>query len=53
MSDNKYKLTAATCVGISIASVLSWTTWHSIWWCILHSFLGWVYVIYYAINYLC
>ena len=39
-------------MGISIASVLSWTTWHNIWWCILHSGLGWWYVIYYIIKYI-
>lgn len=43
---------AVTCMGISIASVLSWTTWHNIWWCILHSGLGWCYVIYYIIKYI-
>lgn len=45
-------LTVGTCMGISIASVLSWTTWHNIWWCILHSGLGWCYVIYYIIKYI-
>lgn len=24
-------LAIGTCMGISIASVLSWTTWHNIW----------------------
>ena len=45
-------LAVVTCMGISIASVLSWTTWHNIWWCILHSGLGWCYVIYYIIKYI-
>ena len=45
-------LTVGTCMGISIASVLSWTTWHNIRWCILHSGLGWCYVIYYIIKYI-
>ena len=45
-------LAVGTCMGISIASVLSWTTWHNIWWCILHSGLGWCYVIYYIIKYI-
>ena len=38
--------------GTCLAIVLSWTTWKSIWWAILHGVLGWIYVIYYAINYL-
>lgn len=45
-------LAVGTCMGISIVSVLSWTTWHNIWWCILHSGLGWCYVIYYIIKYI-
>ena len=44
--------TCMACMGISIASVLSWTTWHNIWWCILHSGLGWCYVVYYIIKYI-
>lgn len=49
---NTDSITCGACMGIAIATVLSWTTWHSIWWCILHSGLGWFYVIYYAIKYL-
>lgn len=44
--------TVGCCVGCSIATVLSWTTWHSIWWMILHANLGWLYVLYYIIKYL-
>ncbi len=38
--------------GSALAIVLSWTTWHSIWWAILHGIFSWFYVIYYAINYM-
>lgn len=51
-TSNGNGLAVGTCMGISIASVLSWTTWHNIWWCILHSGLGWCYVIYYIIKYI-
>jgi len=30
--------------GAAFALVLSWTTWHSFWWAVLHSFLSWIYV---------
>jgi hypothetical protein len=39
-------------MGTALAMILSWTTWHSIGWAILHGLFSWLYVIYYAINYL-
>jgi len=36
-------------LGTVIAVVLSWTTNHSIAWCIIHGFFGWFYVIYWAL----
>lgn len=38
--------------GTALAICMSWTHWHSVWWAILHGFLGWIYVIYYAIQYM-
>jgi hypothetical protein len=38
-------------VGIAIAVVISWSTNHSILWAMLHGFLNWIYVIYYALGY--
>lgn len=32
--------------GSVIAVVWSWTTNHSVLWCIIHGILGWLYVIY-------
>jgi len=37
--------------GSCLAIVISYTSWHSILWAILHGILSWVYVIYYAIKY--
>lgn len=37
--------------GSCLAMVISFTTWKSILWAILHGLLGWIYVIYYAIVY--
>ena len=37
--------------GSALAMVISFTTWHSVGWAILHGLLGWVYVIYYVIRY--
>lgn len=38
-------------VGIAIAATISWSVNHSIPWAILHGFLNWIYVIYYALGY--
>lgn len=38
-------------LGAILAVILSWTTWHSIGWAILHFFLGWIYVIYWLFKY--
>jgi hypothetical protein len=35
--------------GSCLAMVISYTTWHSIPWAILHGIFSWGYVIYYAI----
>ena len=37
--------------GSALAMVISFTTWHSVGWAILHGLLGWVYVIYYVVRY--
>lgn len=37
--------------GTLIAIILSWSTWHSILWVIVHGLLGWLYVFYWAIKY--
>ena len=38
--------------GCALAITISWAAWHSIWWAIIHGVSGWVYVIYYAIQYM-
>lgn len=35
--------------GSCLAMVISYTSWHSIFWAIIHGLLGWIYVIYYII----
>ena len=37
--------------GTLIAAGISYLKWHSLGWMILHGFLGWFYIIYYAIRY--
>lgn len=37
--------------GSCLAMVISYTTWHSIGWAIIHGLFSWLYVIYYAIKY--
>ena len=37
--------------GSALAISMSWSTNRSILWAIIHGFLGWIYVIYYALKY--
>jgi len=37
--------------GSALAMVISFVTWKSVGWAILHGLLGWIYVIYYVIRY--
>jgi hypothetical protein len=38
-------------IGTTVAVCMSWIFNHSVWWCILHGFLGWLYVAYKTIWY--
>lgn len=46
-SDNKIVYKSGFTLGTVIAVALSWGVNHSIFWCIIHGFLSWIYVIYY------
>ncbi len=35
----------------ALAMVISYSTWHSVGWAILHGLLSWVYVIYFILRY--
>jgi len=35
--------------GSCLAMVISYSSWHSILWAIIHGLLGWIYVIYFII----
>lgn len=37
--------------GSALAMVISYTTWQSVGWAIIHGLLSWVYVIYFIIRY--
>ena len=37
--------------GSALAMVISYTTWHSVGWAILHGLLSWLYVLYFVIRY--
>lgn len=37
--------------GSALAMVISYTTWKSVGWAIIHGLMSWVYVIYYVIRY--
>ena len=52
--DNKHvdvSVDIGATVGSIIAFVLSYNTWHSIGWAIIHAILGWIYDIYFAFVY--
>ena len=38
-------------IGTIIACILSWTTWHSVFWVIVNGIFGWAYVIWWLIFY--
>lgn len=38
-------------LGSILAMIISYTTWHSILWALIHGIFGWGYVIYYIIVY--
>ena len=37
--------------GSALAMAISFSTWHSVGWAIVHGLLGWIYVIYYILQY--
>ncbi|MEG1932492.1 MAG: hypothetical protein RR075_05225 [Pygmaiobacter sp.] len=37
--------------GSCLAMVLSYVTWKSVGWAIVHGLLGWVYVLYFVLKY--
>ena len=37
--------------GTALAMVISYTTWKSVFWAVVHGILGWVYVVYFLIRY--
>lgn len=40
---------AGVSFGSALAIAISWSVHHSIIWAIIHGFLSWIYVVYYAI----
>jgi hypothetical protein len=50
MSKNTEITSEVGMLGVIFAAILSWTKWHNFWWMLLHSVLGWIYVIYYFIK---
>ncbi|MFV0518543.1 MAG: hypothetical protein ACK5MV_14220 [Aminipila sp.] len=55
-NNNDYKIVSKTVksgisFGSALAMVISYTTWKSIGWAIIHGLLGWIYVIYFIIKY--
>ncbi len=37
--------------GSALAMVISYSTWHSVFWAIIHGLLSWAYVIYFVLRY--
>ena len=57
MEDKKGSLNASSAAkagisfGSALAMVISYTTWHSVGWAIVHGLMSWVYVIYFMLRY--
>lgn len=55
MSDSRYNKGGAVSSGISfgccLAMAVSYVTWKSIGWAILHGCFGWFYIIYFILKY--
>lgn len=37
--------------GCALAMVISYTTWKSVFWAVIHGLLSWIYVIYFIFKY--
>lgn len=37
--------------GSALAMVISYVTWHSVGWAIIHGIFGWLYVLYFVLRY--
>lgn len=44
-------ITKGLSFGTALAMVISYVTWRSIGWAVVHGLMSWVYVIYYALKY--
>lgn len=51
LSGAKKAVKSGISFGTCLAMVISFSTWHSVGWAIIHGLLSWVYVIYYVIKY--
>lgn len=53
MEDKKFKegVKKGISFGTALSIVISYTTWKSITWAIIHGLMSWVYVIYFFIRY--
>lgn len=52
MSERNNGVSVLGLLGMVLAGLMSWFKWHSIFWVLVHAFLGgWIYVIYYLIRY--
>lgn len=49
--DDKTAASSGIGIGSVIAFIISYCTWHSIGWGIIHGLFGWAYVLYFAIVY--
>lgn len=37
-------------LGSVLAAIISWTTFHSVGWAIVHGIFGWFYIVYWALG---
>jgi hypothetical protein len=38
-------------IGNLVAGIISYSTWHSVFWCVIHTLFGWLYILYFILVY--
>lgn len=38
-------------IGNLVAGIISYVNWHSVFWCVIHTLLGWLYILYFVLVY--
>jgi hypothetical protein len=50
MSSTSNTYSSGIVLGTVLAAIISWTSYHSVGWAILHGFLGWFFIIWWCFQ---